>query len=282
MFKIVKKEKLNDDVTRMAIEAPLIAEKGKAGQFIIFRVDELGERIPLTIAGTNKDEGTVDIIFQTIGKGTRVLANKEEGEYILDFVGPLGIPSALEGHKRACVIGGGVGTAIAYPSAVELHNLGSEVDVIVGFRNKDIVILEDEFRAASDNLYMMTDDGSYGEHGFVTKKLEDLLEAGVEYDVIVAIGPVPMMKAVVELTKPKGIKTLVSLNPIMVDGTGMCGCCRVVVDGELKFACVDGPEFDGFEVDFDDLTRRNRTYIAEEEARDHECRAELAAKKADQ
>ncbi|NLJ70401.1 MAG: sulfide/dihydroorotate dehydrogenase-like FAD/NAD-binding protein [Clostridiaceae bacterium] len=279
MYKIIRKEELNENVFRMAIEAPLIAAKGKAGQFIMFRVDELGERIPLTIAGTNQDDGTVEIIFQVAGKGTRVLANKEEGETILDFVGPLGIPSALEGYKKACVIGGGVGTAIAYPSAVELYNLGTEVDVIVGFRNKDIVILEDDFAAASHNLYLMTDDGSYGEHGFVTKKLEELLEAGVEYDLVVAIGPVPMMKAVVNLTKPKGIKTLVSLNPIMVDGTGMCGCCRVVINGELKFACVDGPEFDGFEVDFDDLARRNRSYIEQEQELDHQCRAELAMKK---
>lgn len=279
MYKIVSKEELNTDVFRMAIEAPLIAAKGKAGQFIMFRVDELGERIPLTIAGTNKEEGTVEIIFQVIGKGTRVLANKEAGETILDFVGPLGIPSALQGYKKACVIGGGVGTAIAYPSAVELYKLGTEVDVIVGFRNKDLVILEDDFKAASHNLYMMTDDGSYGEHGFVTKKLEELLEAGVEYDLVVAIGPVPMMKAVVNLTKPKDIKTLVSLNPIMVDGTGMCGCCRVVIDGELKFACVDGPEFDGFQVDFDDLARRNSSYIEQEQELDHQCRAELAMKK---
>ena len=279
MYKIVRKEQLSENVFRMAIEAPLIANKGKAGQFIMFRVDELGERIPLTIAGTNKEEGTVDIIFQVAGKGTRVLANKNAGETILDFVGPLGIPSALEGYKKACVIGGGVGTAIAYPSAVELYNLGTEVDVIVGFRNKDIVILEDDFAAASHNLYLMTDDGSYGEHGFVTKKLEELLEAGVDYDLVVAIGPVPMMKAVVNLTKPKGIKTLVSLNPIMVDGTGMCGCCRVVIDGELKFACVDGPEFDGFQVDFDDLARRNRSYFEQEQELDHQCRAELAMKK---
>ncbi|MGB4610480.1 MAG: sulfide/dihydroorotate dehydrogenase-like FAD/NAD-binding protein [Saccharofermentanales bacterium] len=278
MYKIIRKEELNADVFRMAIEAPLIAAKGKAGQFIMFRVDELGERIPLTIAGTNEEEGTVEIIFQVIGKGTRVLANKKEGETILDFVGPLGIPSALQGYKKACVIGGGVGTAIAYPSAVELYKLGTEVDVIVGFRNKDLVILEDDFAAASHNLYMMTDDGSYGEHGFVTKKLEELIEAGVEYDLVVAIGPVPMMKAVVNLTKPKGIKTLVSLNPIMVDGTGMCGCCRVVIGGELKFACVDGPEFDGFDVDFDDLARRNRSYIEQEQELDHQCRVELGIK----
>lgn len=277
MYKIVKKERLNDNVTRMSIEAPLVANKGKAGQFIIFRVDEFGERVPLTIAGTDKEAGTVDIIFQTVGKATRMLQDKKEGEEILDFVGPLGKPSELAGHKRACVVGGGVGTAIAYPSAVELHEQGAEVDVIVGFRNKDIVILEDDFKAVSDNLYMMTDDGSYGEHGFVTKKLEDLLEAGETYDVVVAIGPVPMMKAVVDLTRPKGIHTLVSLNPIMVDGTGMCGGCRVSIAGETKFACVDGPEFDGFDVDFDDLTRRNRAYLDEEKEKDHACRMQMAA-----
>ncbi|HZJ69276.1 MAG TPA: sulfide/dihydroorotate dehydrogenase-like FAD/NAD-binding protein [Candidatus Eisenbacteria bacterium] len=279
MYKIVRKEKLNDDVTRMAIEAPLIAAKGKAGQFIMYRIDEYGERIPLTIAGTNEEEGTVDIIFQTIGKSTRLLAEKEEGDEILDFVGPLGIPSDLEGHKRSCVIGGGVGTAIAFPSAVALHDLGSEVDVIIGFRNKDLLILEDEFKAASKNCYIMTDDGSYGEQGFVTKKLEELLEAGEEYDVVLAIGPVPMMKAVVDITKPKNIKTLVSLNPIMVDGTGMCGCCRVTVNDETKFACVDGPEFDGFEVDFDDLMMRNNAYFEEERKCDLECVMELEAKK---
>ncbi|MDI9472380.1 MAG: sulfide/dihydroorotate dehydrogenase-like FAD/NAD-binding protein [Bacillota bacterium] len=279
MYKITNKQQLNSNVVRMSVEAPLVANKGKAGQFIIFRVDEFGERIPLTIAGTDKEKGTADIIFQIVGKGTRLLAEKEEGEEILDFVGPLGKPSKLEGYKKACVIGGGVGTAIAYPSAVALHELGTEVDVIVGFRNKDIVILEEEFKSASDNLYVMTDDGSYGEHGFVTKKLEDLLEAGVDYDLVIAIGPVPMMKAVVALTKPKNIKTLVSLNPIMVDGTGMCGGCRVLINGESKFACVDGPEFDGFEVDFDDLTRRNRSYFEEEQERDHACRMQLAAQK---
>lgn len=276
MFKVVRKEVLNPNVTRLSIEAPFIAKKGKAGQFIIFRVNEFSERIPLTIAGTNPEEGTVDIIFQIAGKGTRLLAAKNEGEEILDFVGPLGAPSALKGYKRACVIGGGVGTAIAYPSAVELHELGAEVDVIIGFRNKDIIILEDEFKAASKNCYIMTDDGSYGEHGFVTQKLKDLIEDGVEYDIVVAIGPVPMMKAVVELTKPHNIKTLVSLNPLMVDGTGMCGCCRVLINGELKFACVDGPEFDGFDVDFDDLMLRNRAYLNREKELDHACQNELA------
>ncbi len=280
MYKIVRKEVLNPNVVRMSIAAPFIAKKGQAGQFIIFRVDEFSERVPLTIAGTNTEDGTVDIIFQIAGKATRLLAAKNAGEEILDFVGPLGTPSALKGYKRACVIGGGVGTAIAYPSAVKLHELGAEVDVIIGFRNKDIVILEDEFKNASKNCYIMTDDGSYGEHGFVTKKLQDLVDAGEQYDLVVAIGPVPMMKAVVDITKPRNIKTLVSLNPLMVDGTGMCGCCRVVVNGELKFACVDGPEFDGFNVDFEDLMRRNRSYVKEEKELDHACKNELQMKQA--
>ncbi len=278
MFKIVSKEKLNDIVTRMYIEAPLIAKKGKAGQFIIFRIDEHGERVPLTIADTRPEDGTVGIIFQTAGKATRLLSEMNEGDEILDFVGPLGKPSELDGYKKACVIGGGVGTAIAYPSAKALKANGAEVDVIVGFRNKDIVILEDDFRACSDNLYVTTDDGSYGYHGFVTDKLRELLEGGKEYDLVIAIGPVPMMKFVCDLTKEHNIKTLVSLNPIMVDGTGMCGGCRVMVGGELKFACVDGPEFDGHEVDFDDLMMRNRTYSKFEKEEDHKCNLGLKQK----
>lgn len=277
MYKIVKKQVLNPNVVRMSIEAPLIAKKGQPGQFIIFRVDDDGERIPLTIAGRNPEEGTVDIIFQIAGRSTRLLAQKNQGDSIVDFVGPLGKPSELAGYKRACVIGGGVGTAIAYPSAVALHDLGAEVDVIIGFRNKDIVILEDDFKAASKNCYIMTDDGSYGEHGFVTAKLKELVDAGVPYDLVVAIGPIPMMKAVVDITKPKNIKTLVSVNPLMVDGTGMCGCCRVVVDGETKFGCVDGPEFDGFQVDFEDLALRNRSYFQEERASDEAYMAKLEA-----
>lgn len=275
MFKIVKKEKLNDSVTRMQVAAPLIAKKGKAGQFIIFRNDEYGERVPLTIASTDPEAGTVTIIFQTAGKATRLLAEKDAGDEILDFVGPLGKPSELEGYKRACVIGGGVGTAIAYPSAKALHENGTITDVIAGFRNKDIVILEEDFEAVTDNLYITTDDGSYGEKGFVTNKLEELLNSGVEYDLVVAIGPVVMMKGVCDVTKNYGIKTLVSLNPIMVDGTGMCGGCRVKVSDELKFACVDGPEFDGHEVDFDDLMLRNRSYKEFEEEEDHKCRIGL-------
>ncbi|HHT21328.1 MAG TPA: sulfide/dihydroorotate dehydrogenase-like FAD/NAD-binding protein [Tissierellia bacterium] len=277
MYRIVRKEKLNDNVTRMAIDAPHVAVHANVGQFIMFRVHEFGERVPLTIAGVDREEGTVDIIFQTIGKSTRLLAEKEAGDTIYGFVGPLGKPSDLEGYDTALVIGGGVGTAIAFPSAVKLHRLGTKVDVIAGFRNKDIVFLEDEFRQASDNLYVMTDDGSYGEGGFVTTKLEELLAAGKTYDLVVAIGPIPMMKAVVAMTKEHNIKTLVSLNPIMVDGTGMCGGCRVQIGGETKFACVDGPEFDGHLVDFDDLARRNRSYLSEEEERDHDCRLQLAA-----
>ena len=275
MFKIVKKENLNDAVIRMAIEAPFVANKAKAGQFIMFRVDEQGERVPLTVSDTDKELGTVSIIFQIVGKATRLLAEKEEGEYIADFVGPLGNPSELEGYKTACVIGGGVGTAIAYPSAKALYEQGAKVDVIAGFRSKDIVILEDEVRACSDNLYITTDDGTYGRKGFVTQQLTDLLESGKKYDVVVAIGPVIVMKLVSDITREYGIKTLVSLNPIMVDGTGMCGGCRVTVAGETKFACVDGPEFDGHDVDFDELMKRNAIYKDQEAHDDHECRLGL-------
>lgn len=281
MYRIVRKEKLNANVTRMSIDAPHVAVHANVGQFIMFRVYEFGERVPLTIAGVDREAGTVDIIFQTIGKSTRLLAEKEAGDTIYGFVGPLGQPSELEGYDRALVIGGGVGTAIAFPSAVKLNRLGTKVDVIAGFKNKDIVFLEDEFRAASENLYVMTDDGSYGEEGFVTNKLKQLLDAEEKYDLVVAIGPIPMMKAVVAMTKEKEMKTLVSLNPIMVDGTGMCGGCRVQIGGQTKFACVDGPEFDGFMVDFDDLARRNRSYLSEEEDRDHACRLQIAAEQFD-
>lgn len=279
MFKIASKRNLNENVCMMEIEAPLIAKKAKAGQFIIFRVDEFGERIPLTVADTNTETGTVTIIFQKAGEGTRLLGEKEAGDSILDFVGPLGKPSELEGHKRACVVGGGVGNAIAYPSAKALHKLGCEVDVIAGFRNKDIVILEDEMKAISDNLYITTDDGSYGEKGFVTDKLRQLIEAGREYDLVIAIGPVIMMKLISEITKEYGIHTLVSLNPIMIDGTGMCGGCRVTVGDKVKFACVDGPEFDGHEVDFDSLMSRNRFYQKVEREKDHNCRMGIAGRK---
>ena len=245
MYKIVRKKELNSAVTLMEIEAPFVAKKAKAGQFIIFRVDEQGERVPLTIAGYDREKGTVSIIFQKVGFSTNALGALNEGDYIQDFVGPLGKPTNTEGVKRVCVVGGGVGCAIALPSAVGFKEAGCEVDVIVGFRSKDIVILEDEFRACADNLYLMTDDGSYGEHGFVTVKLQQLLESGRQYDEVLAIGPIPMMKFVSKTTEPFGVKTIVSLNPIMVDGTGMCGGCRVTVGGETKFACVDGPDFDG-------------------------------------
>lgn len=273
MFKILSKDRLNDAVVRMEVEAPLIARKAQAGQFIIFRVDEFGERVPLTVADTNQETGAVTIIFQTVGHATKALGEKEAGDTIADFVGPLGKPSELENYKNACVVGGGVGNAIAYPSAKKLHELGAKVDIIAGFRNKDIVVLEEEMKEVCDNLYLTTDDGSYGEKGFVTDKLKSLIESGKNYDLVIAIGPVVMMKFVAKLTKEYGIKTLVSLNPIMIDGTGMCGGCRVTVNDEIKFACVDGPEFDGHEVDFDELSLRNTFYKSEEKASDdHACR----------
>lgn len=274
MFKIVEKRELNEQVTLMVIDAPLIAKKAKAGQFIIFRTDELGERVPLTIADYDGDKGTIAIIFQKVGKSTMQLGLMNEGDYILDVVGPLGTPTHFgEGIKRAAVIGGGVGCAIAYPSAKALYNMGVKVDLIAGFRSKDIVILEDEMRAVSDNLYITTDDGSYGTKGFVTNKLQELIDAGNNYDVVIAIGPVPMMKFVCGVTRPYNINTIVSLNPIMIDGTGMCGGCRVTVGGKTKYACVDGPDFNGFEVDFDELIRRNSAYRAQEaEAKTHICR----------
>ncbi|NLG10371.1 MAG: sulfide/dihydroorotate dehydrogenase-like FAD/NAD-binding protein [Coriobacteriaceae bacterium] len=270
MFTIIRKKALNNDVTLMEIEAPDISRKAKPGQFIIYRIDEQGERIPLTIADTNPETGTVTIIFQQVGASTKMLAALSEGDSILDFVGPLGSPSHLEGIERACIIGGGVGCAIAYPQAKELHRRGAAVDVIVGFRSKELVILEDEFREVCDNFYITTDDGSYGEKGFVTDRLKALLDAGNVYDEVIAIGPVPMMKFVSKLTKEYDVKTTVSLNPIMIDGTGMCGGCRVTVGGEVKFACVDGPEFDGHQVDFDELMHRNSFY--QEQERGHACR----------
>lgn len=261
MFRIVTKRKLNENVTLMDIEAPAIAAKAKAGQFIILRVDEKGERIPLTIADYDPERGTVTIIFQIVGGTTMKLNALNEGDSIQDFVGPMGKPTHVDdGVKRVCVVGGGVGCAIAYPQAKSLHKAGYQVDMIAGFRSKDIVILEDEMRACTNNLYITTDDGTYGEKGFVTDKLKSLIEAGNNYDLVIAIGPVIMMKFICATTKPFGIKTLVSLNPIMIDGTGMCGGCRVIVGGETKFACVDGPDFDGHQVDFDNLMRRNGSY----------------------
>ena len=280
MYKIVRKKDLNSAVCLLEIEAPFVAKKAKAGQFIIFRIDEMGERVPLTIAGYDREKGTVTIIFQKVGFSTIALGNMNEGDYIQDFVGPLGKPSEVEGHKKVCVVGGGVGCAIALPTAQAFKEAGAEVDVIVGFRSKDIVILEDEFRAASDNMYLMTDDGSYGEHGFVTVKLQQLLEAGNKYDLVLAIGPIPMMKFVSKTTEPFGVKTMVSLNPIMIDGTGMCGGCRVTVGGETKFACVDGPEFDGHQVDYAELMSRNATYREREAevTETHTCRMEAMGK----
>ena len=274
MYKILKKRELNSQVTLMELDAPLIAKKAQAGQFIIFRTDEMGERVPLTIADYDRDKGTITIIFQKVGKSTMQLGLMEEGDSILDVVGPLGVPTHFgEGIKRAAVIGGGVGCAIAYPQAKALHNMGVDVDVIAGFRSKDIVILEDEMRAVASNLYITTDDGTYGTKGFVTNKLQELIDSGANYDVVIAIGPVPMMKFICAVTKPYNIKTIVSLNPIMIDGTGMCGGCRVTVGGKVKYACVDGPDFDGFEVDFDELMRRNSAYRDDEaESKNHICR----------
>ena len=271
MFKIVQKRVLNEFVTLMKIKAPFIANKVEAGQFIIYRVDEYGERVPLTVADRDKENGTITIIFQTVGGSTAKLAALNEGDSIQDVVGPLGTATEYdEGIKRVAVVGGGVGCAIAYPQAKKLHNMGVYVDLIAGFRNRDIVIIEDEMRAASDELHICTDDGSYGYHGFVTNKLKELIDSGVKYDMVIAIGPVAMMKFVCQVTKPYEIKTLVSLNPIMVDGTGMCGGCRVRVDGKIRYACVDGPDFDGHKVDFDELIRRNNTYKNQEAA--HKCR----------
>ena len=260
MYKIVKKQPLNPTVTRMEIEAPLIAKKAKPGQFIILRVDKNGERIPLTVAGYDREKGTVTIIFQIVGATTEKLNHLNEGECLHDFVGPLGVPTHVDGLKKVCVIGGGVGCAIALPIAEELHAMGAEVTSIIGFRNQDLVILEDEFKACSDHFTLMTDDGSYGEKGNVTAPLKTLLENGERFDKVIAIGPLIMMKFVCLTTKEYNQKTVVSMNPIMVDGTGMCGGCRLTVGGKTKFACVDGPDFDGHEVDFDEAMSRSRSY----------------------
>ena len=260
MYKIVKKKVLNPTVTLMEIDAPLIAKKAEPGQFIILRVDEDGERIPLTVAGYDREAGTVRIIFQIVGATTEKLNHLEEGDYIHDFVGPLGVPTHTDGLKKVCVVGGGVGCAIALPVAEKLHELGCEVHSIVGFRNKDLVILEDEFKACSDKFILMTDDGSYGDKGVVTAPLEKLINDGENYDLVITIGPLIMMKFVVKTTKPHNIPTTVSMNPIMIDGTGMCGGCRLSVGGETKFACVDGPDFDGFKVDFDEAMKRGSMY----------------------
>ena len=268
MYRIASKKNLNPTVTQMEIEAPLVAAKARPGQFIILRVNGDGERIPLTVAGTDKQRGTVKIIFQIVGATTELLNHKEEGEYIQDFAGPLGTPTHTEGIKKVCIVGGGVGCAIAMPVAEEFHRLGAEVTSIIGFRNKDLLILEDEFRASSDNLIVMTDDGSYARRGNVTVPLKEMLEAGRRFDMIITIGPLIMMKFVVAAAKPFGVPVTVSMNPIMIDGTGMCGGCRVTLvrDGQriTEFACVDGPDFNGYEIDFDEAMSRGRMYIQHE------------------
>ena len=272
MNKIVRKVCLNPTVTLMEVEAPFVAKKAEPGQFIILRVDENGERIPLTIADYDREKGTITIIFQIVGGSTIQLNYLEEGDYIHDFVGPLGVPTHTEGLKKVAVVGGGVGCAIAYPIAKKLHELGCEVHSIIGFRNKDLVILEDEFKAVSDKLFLMTDDGSHGQKGVVTAPLKELIESGENYDEVITIGPLIMMKFVVATTKPHNVKTVVSMNPIMIDGTGMCGGCRLTVGGKTKFACVDGPDFDGFEVDFDEAMSRGRSYSEfEAHARESAC-----------
>ena len=264
MYKIVQKKILNPTVIQLLIEAPLVAAKAQPGQFIILRVDDEGERIPLTVAGTDKDNGTVKIIFQVVGATTKSLSGKEAGEYIKDFVGPLGEPTHLDGIKKVCIIGGGVGCAIAMPVAQKLKELGAQVTSIIGFRSKDLLILEDEFNQCSDDLVVVTDDGSYGRQGNVTLPLKEMLDGGEKFDMIITIGPLIMMKFVVETARPYGTPVTVSMNPIMIDGTGMCGGCRLTlnVDGKkiTKFACVDGPDFNGYEVDFDEAMSRGRMY----------------------
>ena len=272
MYQILHKRELNPTVTQMEILAPLVAKKAKPGQFIILRVNEEGERIPLTVAGTNPEEGSVKIIFQIVGATTALLNSKNEGEYIQDFVGPLGVPTHTEGIKKVCIVGGGVGCAIAMPVAQEFHRLGADVTSIIGFRSKDLLILEDEFRACSDRLAVMTDDGSYGRHGNVTVPLKEMLDAGETFDMIITIGPLIMMKFVVLTAKPFNVPVTVSMNPIMIDGTGMCGGCRLTVGGETKFACVDGPDFDGHLVDFDEAMKRGAIYRDfEQHERDEFC-----------
>ncbi len=276
MYRIVSKKILNPTVIQLNIEAPLVARKARPGQFIILRVDEDGERIPLTVAGTDKVSGTVKIIFQVVGATTKKLSFKKEGDYINDFVGPLGVATHLDGLKKVCIVGGGVGCAIAMPIAERLHEMGAQVTSIIGFRSKDLLILEDEFKACSDRLFVMTDDGSYGTRGNVTVPLKEMLEAGENFDIIITIGPLIMMKFVVEAAKPFGVPVTVSMNPIMIDGTGMCGGCRLTlnVDGKkvTKFACVDGPDFNGYEVDFDEAMSRGRMYADfERHAYDSTC-----------
>ena len=275
MYRIVRKEALRPTVTLYEIEAPLVAKKAKPGQFIILRVDENGERIPITINDYDPEKGTVTIIVQTVGATTEKLKHLNEGDSLQDFVGPLGKATETEGKKKVCVVGGGVGCAIAYPVLKKFHDCGAEVHAVIGFKNKDLVILEDEFRKSSSVLKVCTDDGSYGQKGVVTEALKELIDAGNQYDAVIAIGPMIMMKFVSEVTRPYGIKTIVSMNTIMVDGTGMCGGCRLTVGGETKFACVDGPDFDGHLVDFDSAMRRGAMYKAQEkqavERREDHC-----------
>ncbi len=276
MYRIITRTELNPTVTQMEILAPLVAKKAKPGQFIILRVDEEGERIPLTVAGINPEQGTVTIIFQIVGATTEKLNRKREGDFLQDFVGPLGVATHTAGVKKVCVVGGGVGCAIALPVAQEFHRLGAEVTSIIGFRSRDLLILEDDFAACSDRLAVMTDDGSYGRHGNVTVPLKELLEAGERFDLILAIGPLVMMKYVTLTAKPFGVPVTVSMNPIMIDGTGMCGCCRLTLHREgknvTKFACVDGPDFNGYEVDFDEAMSRARMYGEfERRAREEAC-----------
>ena len=272
MYRIVKKEALKPTVILYEIEAPMVAKKAEPGQFIILRVDENGERIPITIHDYDREKGTVTIIVQTVGATTEKLSHKQQGECLHDFVGPLGKPTETEGKKKVCVVGGGVGCAIAYPVAKKLAASGCEVHTIVGFRSRDLLILEDEFKAVSDRYFVMTDDGSYGEKGLVTDALRKLLESGEKYDEVIAIGPLVMMKFVCALTKEFGVKTMISMNPIMIDGTGMCGCCRLTVGGEMKFACVDGPDFDGHQVDFNEAMDRLTMYRPQEaERREAHC-----------
>lgn len=273
MYQILKKRTLNENTKLMVIDAPHVARKAEPGQFIILRVSEEGERVPLTIAEYDRDAGTITIIFQEVGATTMELGLLNVGDCLHDFVGPLGVASELEGLKKVCVVGGGLGCAIAYPQAKKLHDMGVEVDLIAGFRNKDIIILEDEMKAASTRLHLVTDDGSNGRKALVTEVLKELIDAGNEYDCVIAIGPMIMMKFVCETTRPYGVKTIVSMNATMVDGTGMCGCCRLSVGGETKFACVDGPDFDGHLVDFDGSMRRSAMYKAQEKAavERHQC-----------
>ncbi len=272
MYEIIRKERLNESVTLMEIFAPLVAKKAEPGQFVILRASKDGERIPLTIADFDREKSTVTIIFQVVGGTTLELNALKEGDCVVDFVGPLGNPSAVEGLKKVAVVGGGVGCAIAYPVAKKLYNLGAIVHVVLGFRNNDLVILENEFENTCQKLVKMSDDGSWGSKGLVTAGLEELILSGEKYDEVIAIGPLPMMKFICRLTKKYGIKTTVSMNPIMIDGTGMCGCCRLTVDGKTLFACVDGPDFDGHKVDFDEAILRTRAYAEfEKKKREETC-----------